>query len=658
MEQSTRIRKRVPKSCRRCHRRKQRCIGFPTCANCNAANEPCLRPETSLSWHHGMSKGALAHRIEVLEAHLSATIHDGLPSPDGAEAGEEEIRSPEGTTTQSAVLAEEQAASEESRGGKRARPKPAATPYFGPSSGVTITEHLSRIVGEDVTWADRSILVHGTEEQEGPISPAPTTEQGKAAPPDDAVGKQLLDAYFNNLHKRLPFLDRAEILQLHLRRHDARGAGAITSGGQQHEYGMFKLFMVYAIGAAMLQLSDQHESMTPNAYFATALQFDGTAVREALSIAGVEGRMLMVIYQLRSKSSSSVWFAIGMAMRICIDLGMHRESHYRELCPQEAQLHRKLFWSVYVIERHVSWCLGRPFSIAEDDIDTQILPDADDSSIAVQPGRFGLSANTNIPVNRRFIATVQLQRVMSRIHTKLYGVDRNISALAPQLPSLLALLEEYKTNLPSLEPRDYDFMLMHWNNCVRVLLQPFLGILDPDDEHIRTCLHASGQMCQIFKRSQQRGISGFSFLLANSVYLAGLTMCFCLFRSPRSWTTSVANDLRACSSAIFVTAERIPSFRNSRDELENMINRTMDFIHETSTTSQHVSSQPVPWVEGQFTNIGGSLDLQNMGILETQGQENSLFGDFFTEDLWTAETLSLPTLDLFGLDWNGQAYQQ
>jgi hypothetical protein len=84
----------------------------------------------------------------------------------------------------------------------------------------------------------------------------------------------------------------------------------------------------------------------------------------------------------------------------------------------------------------------------------------------------------------------------------------------------------------------------------------------------------------------------------------------------------------------------------------------MDFIHETSTTSQHVSSQPVSWVEGQFTNIGGSLDLQNMGILETQGQENPLFGDFFTEDLWTAETLSLPTLDLFGLDWNGQAYQQ
>ncbi|KAL2802939.1 fungal-specific transcription factor domain-containing protein [Aspergillus granulosus] len=652
MDQPTRTRKRVPKSCRRCHRRKQRCIGFPTCANCAAANEPCLRSETSLSWHHGMSKGALAHRIEILEAHLSAAIPDGLPSPSGVGA-EEDLRSPEGTATRS-IVTEEHVDAEVPRD----RKKPKATAYFGPSSGVTIKENLSRIVDNGDAWAGRPILINGTGEQEGPISPAPTAEQGKAAPPDDAIGRQLLDTYFNTMHMRLPLVDRAEILQLHARRY-ATPAGA----DQQHnQYGMFKLFMVYAIGAAMLQLSDQqqHELMTPGAYFATALEFDGAAVREALSAAGVEGRMLMVMYELRSNSGSGVWFTIGMAMRLCIDLGMHRESHYRVLSPQESQLRRRLFWCVYVVERHVSWALGRPFSIAEDEIDTQIPADVDDLSIVdrsrIQPGRVG------IPAIRRFIATVQLQRVMSRIHTKIYGVDRNMSALVPQLPSLLALLEEYRAGLPPLEPRDSDFIRMHWNNCVRVLLQPFLSILDPDDDRIRTCLHASGQMCQFFKRSQQKGISGYSFLLANSVYLAGLTMCFCLFRSPRSWTTSVANDLRACSSAIFVMAERIPNFRKPRDDLENMINRAMDFVHEVSTQSPHVSSQPATSVEGlqagQLANNENSLDLRNMSIPETQGQENSLFGGFLTEDFWTAETLNLPTLNLFDLGWNGQGYQQ
>ncbi|KAL2859908.1 transcription factor domain-containing protein [Aspergillus lucknowensis] len=651
MDRPTRIRKRVPKSCRRCHRRKQRCVGFPTCANCDAANEPCLRSETSPSWHHGMSKGALAQRIEALEAHLSATCGPGTeksPSIGGVEG----------------------------KGGKER----ATTAYLGPSSGVTITENLSRIV-EDAGWSDRLIPVHGVgDDERGPnISPAPTStaEQEKAAPPEDGIGMQLLDAYFTSMHVRLPFLHRMEILELHARRYQA------PDGEKQDRYGMFKLFMVYAIGAAMLQMNEQYAAITPSAYFATALQHDST-VRETLSVAGVEARLLMVIYNLRSNSRSSVWYTIGMAMRICIDLGMHRESHYNLMDAVESQLCRRLFWSVYVIERHVSWALGRPFSIAEGDIDTQLPVDIDLEDLAsTENSRMqaalvelapGIVEGGHIPAIRRFIATVQLQRIMSRIHTKIYRVNRHMPALLPQLSPLLASLEEYKASLPPLEPHDNDFIRMHWNNGVRALLQPFLNILKPEDDLIRTCLRASGEMCQSFKRSQQKGVSGHSFLLANSVYLAGLTMCFCLFRAPRLWTTRVANDLRACSSAIFVTAERNTSFRKSRDDLENMINRAMDFVHEMSTQNLHLSGQPAPaaaagaeGLPGPEFNAGSpaarssGLELPHVDGMETQEDLQSAqdaFGDFFAGDLWAAETANHPTFDLFGFDWNGLGFQQ
>ncbi|KAE8380245.1 fungal-specific transcription factor domain-containing protein [Aspergillus bertholletiae] len=654
MEHSTRIRKRVPKSCRRCHRRKQRCVGFPTCANCTAANEPCLRLETSPSWHHGMSKGALAQRIELLEAHISA-ITEGLPSTSGPRP----VGSPEGTP----CAPEEQHTEAEPRENLKSRP----AAYFGPSSGVTLTENLSCIV-EDGAWTDRSIPIHGAEHQE-PLSPAPTAEQGKAVPPDDTVGRQLLDAYFMHMHTRLPFVNYAEILQLHSKRYDAPGTGL------QEQYGMFKLFMVYAIGAAMLQLTEQYESTTPSAYYATAMQFD-SALRESLSITGIEGRMLMVVYELRSSSRSSLWYTIGMAMRICVDLGMHRESHYRAMEPLEAQLYRRIFWSVYVIERHVSWSLGRPFSIAEDDIDAQIPTDMDDltsrySGAEQNTGEVSLGAadGANVPAITRFIATVHLQRIMSRTHTKIYRVDRNMSALVQELSTLLASLEEYKRDLPPLQPQDNDFIQMHWNNCVRALLQPFLSILDPEDDLIRTCLHASGQMCQLFKRSQQRGMSGHSFLLANSVYIAGLTMCFCLFRSPHLWRTNVANDLRACSSAMFVMAERNSSFRKYRDDLENMINRAMAFVDETSSHSLCITDQVTADVEGSsgshFINLenskdpmAGTLDLQSAAILEAQEQDaplNSLglFGGVSLEDFWAGRSLNLPTLDVFDFDWNG-----
>ncbi|GAB1202018.1 hypothetical protein APSETT445_000618 [Aspergillus pseudonomiae] len=389
--------------------------------------------------------------------------------------------------------------------------KSRATAYFGPSSGVTLTENLSSIV-EDAAWTNRSIPIHDTGHQEPP-SPAPTAEQGKAVPPDDTVGRQLLDAYFVNMHTRLPFINCAEMLQLHSRRYDVPGAG------QKEQYGMFKLFMIYAIGAAMPQLTEQYESTTPSAYYATAMQFD-SALRESLSITGIEGRMLMIIYELRSSSSSNLWYTIGTAMRICIDLGMHRESHYRTMKPLEAQLHRRLFWSVYVIERHVSWSLGRPFSIAEDEIDAQIPADTDD-----------LTSRTN-----------------------------------------------------------------------------------------------------------------------------------------------VANDLRACSSAMFAMAERKSSFRKYRDDLENMINRVMAFVDEASTPSLCIPEQSTAGVEGSsglhFSNLENSkdpvastLDLQSAAFIEAQEQEASLnarnsFASVSLEDFWADESLNLPTLDVFGFGWDNLYSEQ
>ena len=50
------------------------------------------------------------------------------------------------------------------------------------------------------------------------------------------------------------------------------------------------------------------------------------------------------------------------------------------------------------------------------------------------------------------------------------------------------------------------------------------------------------------------------------------------FISPTLWTITVSNDLRACSSALFVMAERTPVVKKYRDALENVMNATMEFL--------------------------------------------------------------------------------
>lgn len=537
-----------------------------------------------------MSKSALVNRIEALEAQLSDVI-DGTPSSEAQDPLEcspnthrdslSSVSNPRlNGVVQFLALGHHDSSSE-----------PA---YLGPSSGFTIAESLGRMVHNSVS--PNALPINADNQQAEPLWQS-SIKQEIVAPPDDTIGSEILEAYFRNMHVRLPFLDRSEILDLHVKR------SRLSGSNPGERFGRFKIFMVYAIGAAILQLTETYNSTPPRAFLITALVFDPTS-RESLSVPSIEAMLLLVLYNLRSCSSLGVWHMIGLALRTCVDFGLHREVYYRKLKSYEVQPRRRLFWSVYLIERYIAWSLGRPFSITEEEIDAELPSELDDSVNNDDGVEQTLSTPDGEQVShlRRFIASIRLKRITSQIHTRIYRVDKNVSALLPEVAPLMTLLEEYERSLPGLQLHKDDFINMHWNNSIRILLLPFLSILNPDDKLLDTCIRASGQMCQLFKSLRQRESSSYSFLLVNSIFMAGLTMwlvdhfccwwycsdfnySFCLFRSPRLWTTGISNDLRACSSALFLTAERNPNLKQHRDGLEDIINKTMEFVNVSSNTN-------------------------------------------------------------------------
>ncbi|KAL4810673.1 fungal-specific transcription factor domain-containing protein [Aspergillus unguis] len=620
-----RIRKRIPKSCRRCHRRKQRCVGAPVCANCELSGQPCIRSDSVPSWHHGMSKGALAQRIETLEAQLAALTgsHTGV--------SEERPRSSSERTAGSITSSP----NEENHGvmhfliqGHGYEDKPEEGNYLGPSSGLTIAENISRIV-HDAVW--KSIPVNETHEF---LAPCENEGIGPAAAPDDALGARLLEAYFKSMQMRLPFVCRSEIYCLHSKRFEAVGPSA------QDQFARFKIFMVYAIGAAILRMTEMYDATPPRNYFVTAMQYQ-PAVQESLSIASIEALMLLAMYNLQSSASSSVWYMMGLATRICVDFGLHREAQYRRLRPYEAQRRRRLFWSVYLNERSVAWSLGRPFSIGDEEIDAEPPADIDDSLGEDAPEElFKMCKSPHEqwqgPNIRCHILCIKLARISSRTRARVYRVDKDLPSLLPEVHPLLGELDEFQKALPALSEYEDDFIHMHWNNATRTLLHPFLSILPPDDELARKCLYTSGQMCQYFKRLRQRDSTWYSFLLINTLFMAGLTICLCLFRSPRLWTISVSNDLRACSSALFVMAERHPNVRKYRDALETAINRVMEYVSDAQSTDAYTLDRALtdPPTPGFF------IPSPQASRHETRTPDEML-ADLFAEDFWTGDAFGL-----------------
>jgi hypothetical protein len=55
-------------------------------------------------------------------------------------------------------------------------------------------------------------------------------------------------------------------------------------------------------------------------------------------------------------------------------MGLHCDQTLHELSNDQVERRKRLFFSVYMMDRLVSITLGRPFAIHEDDIDIAVRP--------------------------------------------------------------------------------------------------------------------------------------------------------------------------------------------------------------------------------------------------------------------------------------------
>jgi hypothetical protein len=63
---------------------------------------------------------------------------------------------------------------------------------------------------------------------------------------------------------------------------------------------------------------------------------------------------------------------VGVAMRLCVNIGLHRASPATTAVGVDAELRKRVFWSCYGLDRQIAVLLGRPFSLSDRDIDCPV----------------------------------------------------------------------------------------------------------------------------------------------------------------------------------------------------------------------------------------------------------------------------------------------
>ncbi|KAE8138310.1 major facilitator superfamily domain-containing protein [Aspergillus pseudotamarii] len=602
---------------------------YPVCSNCQKAGAACdkatVRQE---SGQQNAYTRALEERIEYLESQLKSgrtgnNASSGVSSPVAAFLSPQNQKS---IQRSSPTGIDHNAIGD--LVGFLALNSLEAPAYVGSSSGVSLAANLGEMV-QTTVWNQVLAPPRGLESAQStgnglstsnanlglsyqPVSTRNAGDRSRpprmeellakgAEPPNDEMGSRIMNAYLTRLHTRYPFLDRRELWRLH----EARWQLAKKKReelSKAEKFGIFQLYIVYAIGATFLQLSERYSYIPPERFYMTGLQ-QASAMCEARSIENIKAMTLLVVYHLRSASSQGVWYMIGLAMRTAIDLGLHRKANEVNLDPFTAQLRRRLFWTVYYLERVVSMSLGRPFSIADRNIDLPLPLDVNDD---VRDSAILTAVPlADRPTTMTFaLYLIRIRQIDSKVQHKIYRADRPLHTLRSKMDRLFLELEEWKQSaLLRFSGADLDYPMLHYNRALRLLIQPFLPSLPLTDPYYHICLRAAGDICQTHKRLHQTLEYGHSFLAVQTVFMAGITLLYALWtHTSEVWSVQMSNDIRACSTVLFVMGERAAWVKKYRDAFELLVNAAMEKLEGSDAakkvgmaelmTAQHGSANP------------------------------------------------------------------
>lgn len=428
-------------------------------------------------------------------------------------------------------------------------------------------------------------------------------------------------------------------------------------------------------------------SFSPEALYDRALD-NREAILQLGDVRSLTYLLLLGQHSVRMPKDPGAWTFFGLAMKMCIELGLHRKRRSPTIS-LETELNKRLFWSCYAYDRELAIVMGRPPLISDHDIDVELPLDVDEANEDLETLRRATLQDRSKPAVPQtsmtaFIHLLRLKRIEAEIQHKIYRVDKVKSAewLYKTTDVFLEKLIAWKVAIPPEatcaqpestdrqnfrgdEYRRYDNYMASWHKAIRVLLQPRLYEKSINPRYLELCAEACRGVCEVYKRLHYRIPLVFSSMSLQTVFLAGLTLVYCMWHD-----TSNSNEFKSfgalsdCSIILYVMTERWPASRKYRDIFEAVKKSVLDAISEGKhiprtalTTMKDDMQNSIPRLQVNPATETIPDDLEQM-ISDMTGEQISFWDDVDMTGLDDGSTL-LPTVDehsqgfvLGGAEWD------
>ncbi|TKX18781.1 fungal specific transcription factor domain-containing protein 71 [Elsinoe australis] len=250
------------------------------------------------------------------------------------------------------------------------------------------------------------------------------------------ISTTLVDAYFSCYNTSNPVLDEPDF---------RRSLGRDSGNSRRDPYFGVQYQLVLAIGHWII---GGDESFHASFYHAARAQLSLQCL-ESGSLSLVQALLLIGNFLQKRDRPNTGYNYIGLAGRIAVGLGLHRETHNDVTQDRgRVQLRRRVLWILFYIESGFALTTGRPCLIDDDAIETPLPANLDDEDVVkVERNKTEVGRPT---VCSAMIVQSKLAIIANRLQRDLFASKTvNSEGAAHSIKALEEQLLDWRVQIPA-----------------------------------------------------------------------------------------------------------------------------------------------------------------------------------------------------------------
>ena len=473
--------------------------------------------------------------------------------------------------------------------------EPSRQPRFlGPSSGITLARMVMASIRTD---ALPSSPLFSKQTSHDYSSSAPASASLPAVPsslPPRHAADHLVDVYFQYRTPHLPIVERSQV-------EPAIKSAYLSMNGHQQpdrvvERDIFTTYMVFAIALCNVPnpSGGTGRVMQSEGCFRSAIAWIEKVITYSKSdLETLRAVLLLAQFVSMCPWQGSLWHLTGIALRLCIDLGLHWESERQPLNTNPELLYerRRLWYSAYHFDRVLGITLGRPFGITDESIR---VPLPNPWAASRQP--FGQATNNfDIHHQRAHNHLFSMAKLESEIKHVQHSQSWALTIANPKpnfgmwLEDIQPRLQEWYSTVPTpakAHPSSIFANQAYWdsiyNNCILLLYRPNSSVQNLPAEAISISHEAACNLIANIKLLQREGRLDVLWKSVHHLFIAGLTVIYGLWQSKdirdRNPVGNSISTLQSCASTLSAMSETFPGATGCRDVFDTLSSVTVDWL--------------------------------------------------------------------------------